>query len=74
MIACFSKKFLKARIYYSTTDREALAVEKAILHFDYYLRGKKFTLKTDYQAHQYLKKASNHNSRVVKVSIETSRI
>ena len=55
MIGCFSKKFVKAQTNYSTTDIEALAVEKGIVYFDHYLRGKRFTLKT----------ASNHNIRIL---------
>ncbi|KAI5150472.1 hypothetical protein ENBRE01_1516 [Enteropsectra breve] len=70
IIACFSKKFVKAQLNYSTTDKEALAVEKGILHFDHYLRGKKFTLKTDHQALQYIKTASNHNSRILRTALK----
>lgn len=73
MIACFSKKFVKAQLHYSTTDKEALAVEKGILHFDHYLRGKKFILRTDHQALQYIKTASNHNSRILRLSLNLQK-
>lgn len=35
-IACFSKKFVKAQMNYSTTDKQALSVKKGILHFNHY--------------------------------------
>lgn len=69
IISCFSKKFVKAQQNYSTTDKEALALEKGILHFDHYLRGKTFILKTDHQALQYIKTASNHNSRILRTAL-----
>jgi hypothetical protein len=70
MISTFSKKFVKAQMNYSTTDKEALALEKGILHYDHYLRGKTFTLKTDHQALQYIKTASNQNSRILRTSLK----
>jgi hypothetical protein len=69
IISCFSKKFVKAQQNYSTTDKEALAVEKGILHYDHYLRGKSFILKTDHQALQYIKTASNKNSRILRTAL-----
>ena len=60
MIACFSKKFVKAQTNYSTTDIEALAVEKGIVYFDHYLREKRFSLKT----------ALNHNIRILRIALK----
>lgn len=60
---------MTAQINYSTTDKEALVLEKGILHFDHYLRVKKFILKTNHQALQYIKTASNTNSRIIRAAL-----
>jgi hypothetical protein len=64
-----AKKFIKAQSNYSTTDKEATALEKGILHFDHYLRGKPFILRTDHQALSYIKIASNQNSRILRMAL-----
>ncbi len=48
-IRYFSKKLKPAEVRYSTTDREALAVVLACRHFNHYLWGTKFTIRTDHQ-------------------------
>lgn len=45
-----SYTFTKAEISYSTTEKEGLAVKKALKYFQSYLEGKKFILYTDHQA------------------------
>ena len=70
MISCFSKKFVKAQMNYSTTDKELLAIEKGIEHFKHYLLGNHFILKTDHQALQYMKTASNDNSRILRIALK----
>lgn len=70
IVACYSKKFIKAQLNYSTTDKELTAVEKGIEHFKHYLLGKEFTLKTDHQALQYLQTASNDNSIILRIALK----
>ena len=70
IISCFSKKFIKAQQNYSTTDKELLAIEKGIEHFKHYLLGKHFILKTDHKALQYMKTASNENSRILRIALK----
>ncbi len=48
-IGYFSKKLKPAEVRYSTTDREALAIVLACRHFNYYLWGPKFTIRTNHQ-------------------------
>ena len=61
---------MKAQINYSIIDKETLAAEKGILHFDHCSRGKKFILKTDHQALQCIKTTLNHNSRVLRTALK----
>ncbi len=44
-----TKKLKPAEVRYSTTDRESLAVVLACRHFNHYLWGSKFTIRTDHQ-------------------------
>ncbi len=48
-IGYFSKKLRPAEVRYSTTDREALAIVLACRHFNHYLWGTKFVIRTDHQ-------------------------
>ena len=46
-LAFFSRQFNKTEKKYATFDRELLGVYSAILHFRYFLEGRKFTVFTD---------------------------
>ena len=70
IVSCFSKKFVKSQMNYSTTDKELLAIEKGIEHYKHYLLGNHFLLKTDHQALQYMKTASNDNSRILRIALK----
>jgi hypothetical protein len=70
MISTFSKKFVEAQQNYSTMDKELLAIEKGILHYYYYLRGQEFISRTNHQALQYIKTASNDNSCILRTTLK----
>ena len=47
-VAFFSKKLLPAQTRYMATEKEGLAVVKAIQHFEFYLYGRPFKVQTDH--------------------------
>ena len=55
VIAYYSKTLNGAEQRYCARRRELLAIHKAIKHFDVYLRGPQFTVRTDHASLQYLK-------------------
>ena len=55
VIAYYSKTLNGAEQRYCARRRELLAIHKAIKHFDVYLRGPEFTVRTDHASLQYLK-------------------
>jgi hypothetical protein len=48
-LAFFSRQLHKAEKNYATIDRELLGIHEAILHFRYFLEGRKFTVFTDHR-------------------------
>ena len=54
VIAYFSRALRRAERNYCTTRRELLAVVDGIRHFHHYLYGRKFTVRTDHGALQWL--------------------
>ncbi|KAI1297395.1 Transposon Ty3-G Gag-Pol polyprotein [Halotydeus destructor] len=54
---------------YMTTDKELLAVMKAIEHFDVYLRGRHFTLYTDHSALLSLNNAKDKKGRLGRYAV-----
>ena len=48
-IAFSSKTFTKDQLKWSVPEKEAYGIYHAILHFEYLLRDKKFTIKTDHK-------------------------
>jgi len=65
-IAFFSEKLNKAKLRYSTYDKEFYAIFQAIKYSSYYLAYKEFILHTDLEALKYLNSQSNVNKRHVK--------
>ena len=55
VISFFSRSLKKAEKNYGITEKEALAVVVSVKHFNQYLYGKKFTIRTDHQCLKYLK-------------------
>lgn len=70
MISCSSKSLDQAQRNYGITDRELLAIVKALEHYRYYLLGKKFELRTDHKALTYLHSAKNPNTRLFRWSMK----
>ena len=70
MISAFSKKLDAPQRNYSTTDKELLAVVKGLEHYRHYLLGKRFTLKTDHKALEYLWSCKNPHSRLLRWSLK----
>ena len=68
MIYAFSKVLDQAQRHYGITDRELLAVVKAVQYFKHYLLGRQFTLRTDHLALKYLESSKNDNSRLMRWS------
>lgn len=54
VIEYFSAKLSKAEIKYSPTEKELLAVIKALKHFRYYIEFNEITILSDHHALQYL--------------------
>ena len=48
VIACFSKTLGKSEMNYCVTRKELLAIVKSVEHFDHYLYGQKFLIRTDH--------------------------
>ena len=59
VIAYYSKTFNSSEQRYCARRRELLAIVKAIKHFDVYLRGPEFTIRTDHASLQYIKTLTN---------------
>ena len=58
MIAYYSKVFNPAEQRYCARRREMLAIVKAMKYFEVYLRGPRFTVRTDHASLQYIKTLS----------------
>ena len=63
-IAYASKTFNSAQCNYHVTDREALAIVWALLHFNTYCEGHKYTLLTDHAALAYIRSNTNSSKRI----------
>ena len=55
VIAYFSKTLSQAEQRYCARRRELLAIQRSVKHFDVYLRGPEFTIRTDHASLQYIK-------------------
>ena len=54
IIAYFSQTLTRWEKNYCVTRKQLLAVVKAVEHFNYYLYGQKFRVRTDHSALQWL--------------------
>ena len=55
VIAYYSKTLSPAEQRYCARRRELLAIQRSVKHFDVYLRGPEFTIRTDHASLQYIK-------------------
>jgi len=70
IIQAFSKKLDGAQLNYSVTDKELLAAVKATENFRRYLLGRKFTLRTDHGAIEFIQKAKDQNTRLLRWALK----
>ena len=54
-IAYYSKRFNGAELHYCARRRELLAIVKSVKHFNPYVRGQKFIIRTDHASLKYIK-------------------
>lgn len=69
-IYAFSRTMDDTQRNYSVTDKELLAVVKAMEHFRRYLIGKEFILRTDHKAIAYINETKNPNSRLLRWALK----
>ena len=55
VIAYYSKTLNQAEQRYCARRRELLAIQRSVKHFDVYLRGPEFTIRTEHASLQYIK-------------------
>ena len=72
-IAYASRQMNRAEQAYSASESEMLALVWATF-FRCYLQGKKFLVRTDHSALSYLRKFSDHNSRLMRWSLKWSEL
>lgn len=70
MIGAFSKSLDACQKNYSVSDKELLAVVKGIENYRHYLLGKKFELRTDHKALEFMWKTKNTNSRILRWALK----
>ena len=66
VMAYYSQALTKAEKNYCVTRRELLAVIKAIGHFHHYLYGRKFLVRVDHSALQWLMKFKNPEGQIAR--------
>ncbi|MGL5706971.1 MAG: reverse transcriptase domain-containing protein [Aeromonas sp.] len=70
MIYAFSKLLDKPQSNYCATDKELLAVVKSIEHFRRFLIGKRFILRTDHKALEYMNTCKNPTARLLRWALK----
>jgi len=73
-IAYASRQMNKVEQAYSASESEMLALVWATKFFRCYLHGKEFLVRTDHSALSYLRKFSDHNSRLMRWSLKLSEL
>ena len=68
-VAFFSKKLLPAQTRSPATEKEGLAVVKAIQHFEFYLYGCTFQVQTDHKMLKKVKTMTNTNGRLLRLAM-----
>lgn len=72
VIAYFSKTMTKHQLNYSVTEKECLAVVKAVKHFRAYLHQREFDIWTDHQCLTWLKSMKEPTGRLARWIIDLS--
>ncbi|MGL5772511.1 MAG: reverse transcriptase domain-containing protein, partial [Bacteroidales bacterium] len=70
MIYAYSKLLDSPQKNYSVTDKELLAVVKSIEHFRRFLVGKRFILRTDHKALEYMSTCKNPTARLLRWALK----
>ena len=70
VIGYHSYTFTAAELNYNTSEKECLAVKKAIYYFRSYLEGKQFSLFTDHQALESLMKMTEPKGRLCRWQVD----
>jgi len=73
-IAYASRQVNRAEQNYTVSEQEMLALVWATRYFSCYLYGKRFLVRTDHAALTYLQKFSDHNSRLLRWSLNLSEL
>lgn len=68
-VAFFSKKLLPRETKYATVERECLAIVKAVKHFQVYVTGTHFTIRTDHNCLKFLKNMKDIGGRLTRWSL-----
>ena len=68
-IAYFSRKLLPREQYYSTVEKECLAIKLSIEAFKVYLLGKPFKIQTDHHSLVWLDQMKEKNARLTRWSL-----
>jgi transposase InsO family protein len=73
-VAFYSKKLTKAEKNYTTTEKEALAVVRAIKQWWFYLDGRKFVIETDHSALRSVLKSKEPTGRIARWVMRLSEL
>ena len=66
VISYFSQCLSRSARQYCTTRKELLAVVKAVKHFNHYLIGQQFTVRTDRGSLQWLMRFKNSEGQIAR--------
>ncbi len=70
VVAYFSRTLTRSEKNYCVTRKELLAVVKAIEHFNYYLYGTKFRVRTDHSALQWFMNFREPQGQVASIALD----
>ena len=68
-VAYYSRKLLPREEWYSTIEKECLAIKLGIHALRVYLLGKPFTIETDHRALEWLDRVKDNNPRLTRWSL-----
>jgi len=71
-ICYLSHKLSPTQRRYSTTEREAFAINWAVDKLNHYLQNSRFTIKTDHKPLKYLLESPMHNQKIQRYSLNLS--